>query len=135
MSIFKTILLIDDDVISNFITEKLIIREGFGRRVITYQNAEDALDFLNQCLKANEPFPDLIFLDLNMPGMDGWEFLEEYRKFPEGTINACRLFMLSSAVDAKDIVHAKSLNEVEDFISKPLTTEDMVIIRERNFNE
>jgi len=128
---FKTILLIDDDYISNFITEILILREEFAQKVVTFLSAEDALVYLQSAAQENTSFPDIIFLDLNMPGMNGFEFLEAYKQIPATSLAACRLYMLSSAVDAQDIVLAKNMELVEDFISKPLTTVDMDVISER----
>lgn len=131
MASFQTVVLIDDDSISNFITEKLILRVAFAQEVKSFTSAEDALTHFQSLDQENQPFPDMIFLDLNMPGMDGWEFIKSYKSLPAAQTSQCRLFMLSSAVDAKDIVHAKSLEEVEDFISKPLTVEDIAIIQEK----
>jgi CheY-like chemotaxis protein len=135
MSHFQTILLIDDDSISNFITEKLILRENFAQQVISFLSAEAALAYLKNQQQQQLPAPDIIFLDLNMPEMDGWEFMSEFKKFPREFTAHSRVFMLSSAVDAKDIVQARTMEEIEDFISKPLTKEDMGVIRERPLNQ
>jgi len=131
MAPFQTAVLIDDDSISNFITEKLILREAFAQKVQSFISAEKALAHFENLIQQNSAFPEMIFLDLNMPGMDGWEFIKAYKNLPDVFTSQCRLFMLSSAVDAKDIVQAKSLDEVEDFISKPLTIEDIAVIREK----
>lgn len=134
MSAFQHVFLIDDDSISNFITERLIVRENLTEHIATFNTAEDALNHLDKIIKtAVIAFPVLILLDLNMPGMNGWDFLEEYQNFPESFTSNCALYMLSSAVDAKDIVHARSNSLVEDFLSKPLTEEDIAILRERHF--
>jgi CheY-like chemotaxis protein len=135
MPLFQTILLIDDDNISNFITEKLILRENFAQQVISFLSAEAALAYLQDLEQQQLPAPDIIFLDLNMPEMDGWEFMSEFKKFPQGFTATSRVFMLSSAVDSKDIVQARNMEEIEDFISKPLTKEDMGVIRERSINQ
>jgi CheY-like chemotaxis protein len=135
MSHFQTILLIDDDSISNFITEKLILREDFAQQVISFLSAEAALTYLKNQQQQQLPAPDIIFLDLNMPEMDGWEFMNEFKKFPPEFTAPSRVFMLSSAVDSKDIVQARTMEEIEDFISKPLTKEDMGVIRERTLNQ
>lgn len=131
MTSFKNILLIDDDHISNFITEKLILREEFAHKVVSFLDADDALTYLQSAVQENTAFPEVIFLDLNMPGMNGFEFLDAYKQLPEKEISACSLYMLSSAVDAQDIVQAKNMELVEDFISKPLTKVDMDLITER----
>lgn len=135
MSLFQTVLLIDDDSISNFITEKLILRENFAREVTSFLSAEAALSYLKDLEKDQQQAPDIIFLDLNMPEMDGWEFMTAFKQFPQGFTANSRVFMLSSAVDSKDIVQARNMEEIEDFISKPLTREDMGVIRERSNNQ
>ena len=131
MAPFQTVVLIDDDSISNFITEKLILREAFAQEVQCFTSGENALVHLENQIRENNTLPEIIFLDLNMPGMDGWDFIKAYRELPATHTAHSRLFMLSSAVDAKDIVQAKGLEEVEDFISKPLSSEDIAVILER----
>lgn len=130
------VFLIDDDEIHNFLCESVIRNEGFASEVVSFQWAEEALEALRKVVQeAPESFPDVIFLDINMPGMDGWEFIEEYRRFPKELTDKCLLFVLSSAVDKKDIMHAKNLVEVQDFFSKPLTTEILEIINEMYLQE
>ncbi|GAB3203174.1 CheY-like chemotaxis protein [Pontibacter aydingkolensis] len=131
MSTLRRVVLIDDDQVSNFVCESIIKNDGFADEVYSFEWAQDALEFMQRS-SINDPdgFPDLIFLDINMPGMDGWAFIQEYRKLPEHVTCKCSLFMLSSAVDRKDIICAKSHEEVKDFFSKPLSPEILAIIRE-----
>jgi CheY-like chemotaxis protein len=131
MNMLKTVLLIDDDQIHNFVCENIITSEGFAEEVISFEWAEEALKFLQERAESSpQNFPEIIFLDINMPGMDGWLFLEEYKKLPENLISKSCLFMLSSAVDRKDIINAKNHIEVKDFFSKPLSTETLDLINE-----
>ncbi len=131
MHTLKKVVLIDDDQVNNFVCESIIRNEKFADEVISFEWAEDALKYLQEeSDKGNSHFPELIFLDINMPGMDGWSFIDEYRKLPERFTSNCCLFMLSSAVDRKDILTAKSNEEVKEFFSKPLSPEILDIIRE-----
>lgn len=131
MSTLRRVVLIDDDQVSNFVCESIIKGERFADEVYSFEWASDALEYLKKTSETDpDNFPDLIFLDINMPGMDGWAFIQEYRKLPEEITQKCSLFMLSSAVDRKDIICAKSHEEVKDFFSKPLSPEILAIIRE-----
>jgi CheY-like chemotaxis protein len=135
MGTLKKVILIDDDQVNNFVCESIIRKEEFADEVISFEWAEDALEYLQEeSEKGRSHFPDLIFLDINMPGMDGWSFIEEYRKLPPTATRHCSLFMLSSAVDRKDILTAKSNQYVKEFFSKPLSPEVLHLIREEYIN-
>jgi CheY-like chemotaxis protein len=119
----KRILLIDDDPIANMISTK-IITKSFGFIVSDFTNAQEALNLLQ--LWANsfpEQIPDMIFLDINMPQMDGWEFLNEFQKLPQHILERCSVIMLSSSLDREDIERSKSYACVREFVSKPLTVD------------
>jgi CheY-like chemotaxis protein len=121
----KRIVLIDDDQVTNMINRKLITRE-FNVAVSTYTNAQEALSDIAIIINSStEELPDLILLDINMPVMDGWEFLTEFQKIPIDPIDKCKVFMLTSSIDLDDIKKSKTFTSVSDFISKPLTVEKL----------
>ncbi len=120
-----SVMLIDDDAITNMINTK-IIKMNFSFDVHDYSNAQVALDQLKQwSYSFSEKLPFIIFLDINMPIMDGWEFLNEFQKLPVEVHQKSKIYMLSSSIDVEDIEKAKTYHVVSDFVSKPLTSEKL----------
>jgi len=123
MASINTLLLIDDDTTLNYLHTKLIERARLAQKIIAMNYANIALDELRK-LSSSTPdeLPEIIVLDLNMPYMDGWEFLNEFEKFPEMVQKKCKIFILTSSINPIDIEKSKSYKVVQGFISKPLTT-------------
>ena len=119
----ESILLIDDNDIDNFIATKIIDKLEIAKQVISKTSAEDALEYLNLCVK-NFTLPEIILLDIRMPSMDGFDFLREFAKFPPTVHAACNIFILSSSVDSRDIERVKKNPHVQSFITKPLTLDN-----------
>ncbi len=119
---FRIVYLIDDDRLVNMISERIIKLAEFASEVVVYSGAGKALEGMSE-IAAGSPgnFPEIIFLDTNMPEIDGWGFLEAYGKFDESLREKCKVFILSSSIDTRDINKAKTYNTVSDFISKPLS--------------
>jgi len=115
-------LVIDDDDINIFIIKKVIEKTGYEVDMISKSNGQLAVDYLTSIANNVEIFPHIILVDINMPVLNGWEFLEVYEK-----LNIQRqkvfLYMLSSSVYEYDIEKAKGFKSVDGFISKPLTIE------------
>src|SRR5262245_30316095 len=114
---FRKAYLIDDDLTFNVITKMLLTRFGFAEEIIEYSDASNALSNLK---RSDEAYPEVIFLDLNMPGMDGWSFLNEYQSLPENITKECKLYILTSSISDADRSKSLSYSFVEDFITKPL---------------
>jgi CheY-like chemotaxis protein len=119
----KRILLVDDDEVANFLSHKLLKRLDISEEVIVLFDGLEALTYVQQhCLsgEGHSPCVDLILLDLNMPLMDGFEFLEQFERLPiQQEVAVC---ILSSSSHERDIDRAAAFN-VKGFISKPLTEE------------
>jgi CheY-like chemotaxis protein len=123
------ILCVDDDPITLMLCKMVIVRTAFATEIITAQNGEEALNYFDD-LKLNnlgseiKRYPQLILLDLNMPVMGGWEFLDHFSKRDYADIfKDCKVIVLSSTIDPADINKAKTYPMVLDFLSKPITKE------------
>ncbi|MEO8887204.1 MAG: response regulator [Mucilaginibacter sp.] len=118
------ILLIDDDEINNFISIKLIKKALADAEISACLNGKLAIEELTETQKSNpEKLPDFILLDINMPIMNGWEFLEEYKNLNIDPSGKSKIFIISSSVFSNDISKARSYPLVKNFISKPLSVE------------
>jgi CheY-like chemotaxis protein len=117
------VLLIDDDEATNYFNQLIIEKSGFVKDVIIKQNGKEALQYLEYIFSENEGVsgPDLIFLDINMPAMDGWEFLEEYKKLHVDQKGKVIIVMLTTSLFLEDKERALDLPEVSGFEHKPLT--------------
>ncbi|NKI25338.1 response regulator [Arenibacter sp. 6A1] len=120
MEITKTACIIDDDPIFVFGTKILLKNNGFGTDIKVCNNGQEALDLFSDILSSVEELPELILLDLNMPVMDGWEFLEEFNKISNQE-KSC-IYVLSSSIDKRDMERAMSYPSVRNFIAKPLSS-------------
>ena len=119
-----SILLVDDDEINNFISIKLIKKAIEHTEIAACLNGRFAIDELLQIQKKDpSQLPDFILLDINMPIMNGWEFLDEYRRLNIDPLGKSKIFIISSSVFSNDINKAKSYPLVKNFISKPLSVD------------
>ena len=114
----KNILLIDDSEIDNFINKSVLEKANMVENIIAKTSAKAALEYLSN---TENEFPDIIFLDIRMPEMDGFEFLKECENFPKELKNKCAIFMLSSSIDPNDALRAEQHQIVKKYLTKPLT--------------
>lgn len=131
------ILLIDDDKATNFLHSLTIQDSGIDVKVQDVESARDGLDYLTckgKFIECKEfPRPGIIFLDINMPGMNGWDFLKEYEKLPEDVRARVVVAMLTTSLNPDDAAHAHKIGYLKGFISKPLTKEILNRIIAENF--
>ncbi len=133
------ILLIDDDKATNFLHTLTIQDSGIHVKVQDVESARDGLDYLTckgAFIECKEfPRPGIIFLDINMPGMNGWDFLKEYEKLPQEVRARVVVAMLTTSLNPDDATHAKQIGYLKGFISKPLTKEVLERIVAENFTQ
>lgn len=115
------VFIIDDDTIHQRIAQIMIEKYQLFDEYTSFVEAEKACAFLRENKARPQNLPDVILLDLNMPVMDGWDFLDHYEGFKDEVAKAIRIFIVTSSVDEKDILKAKRYSIVKGFISKPLS--------------
>ena len=126
----EKVLCIDDDQITLVLCDMVIKKAGFAGEVITTNNGKEGLGWFSDFFKQKktgvfENPPELIFLDLNMPVMNGWDFLEDYLMKYADRIPETKVVILSSTVNPEDFSRANRYDIVIDFINKPLTVEEL----------
>ncbi len=131
------VLLIDDDEPTNFLNQMVVESSGYAQQVKVAQSGEEALDYLSQSNQQDNtnPCPDLIFLDINMPAMNGWEFLEYYAAMDADKKADVVVVMLTTSLNPDDRTKAEANPEVTGFESKPLTPEKLELLLQKYFPE
>ncbi|WP_456461992.1 response regulator [Reichenbachiella sp.] len=111
------VLLVDDDVPTNFIHEVILKKTNRFKQIGSVLSATEALDYLQVSR------PNLIFLDINMPALSGWDFIDQFRSLPLEQKENIVIIMLSTSMDPKDRQRAEICSEIQEFVSKPISVE------------
>lgn len=120
MSTSPNIFIVDDDMIYQFTAGKTIESIKCGATISIFPNGEKAINFLAENVDNAKELPDIIFLDINMPVMDGWQFLEAYNKLKQLFCKKIIIYMVSSSSDREDIEKSRDFFGVDDYIVKPI---------------
>lgn len=115
--------IIDDDPIFVFGTKRLMEIAGFCNGILIYKNGQEALNALSALIKEQKTLPEVILLDLNMPILDGWGFLDEITKIKIEQL--LTIFIVSSSIDPADFKKAKEYNHVSNYVVKPVTLDSL----------
>ncbi|MFN0048365.1 MAG: response regulator [Cytophagales bacterium] len=119
----KLVMLVDDNETDNFISEKIIEMTGFADRVVAMDSGSSALEYLRNNAENDSQIPDIIFLDINMPFVDGFVFLFEFESFSELVRSKSRIVILSSSDNKRDIDRIVDNQYVVNYVVKPLTSD------------
>ena len=115
-----TVFLIDDDQTFVFLTKKIMQSLPYTLQIREFTDGLQAIEYLKAHVQQRDLLPDLIFLDLSMPVMDGWEFIDEYNHLQPLLVKGAQLYIVSSSISPHDIERSKGISSVADFIVKPL---------------
>jgi len=129
MNKFNMACIIDDDPAFTFLTKEIMEMTDFCTDLLVYKNGQEAISGLTKIIKSGEILPDVILLDLNMPVMNGWEFLDEF----SDTLNekGVTIFIVTSSVNPTDYEKANNYQSVTDYVEKPVTEESLLEITKR----
>jgi two-component system, chemotaxis family, chemotaxis protein CheY len=117
------IALVDDDKIFQLTASRTIAATRLTDHILQFENGEDALAFLKRHAADTEILPDYIFLDINMPFVDGWMFLDDYAILKQNLKKEISIFMISSSIDPRDVDRANRNKHVREYVIKPVTSE------------
>jgi len=127
----NSILLVDDNNATNYIHEKNLVKANCAKEIKAFQVGQLALDYLDDTSNA---LPDIIFVDINMPTMDAWEFIEEYKLIKRANKDKVKIFLLTTSLIPKDEAKINTLDKVVSaVIMKPLTTASIQDILAENY--
>lgn len=126
-----TILCVDDDPIALMLSKMVINKSMFSNEIITAKNGKEALNYFKifKQTSSNKKQPQLIFLDLNMPIMGGWEFLDSFSTDEYADYNTTKVIILSSTIDPEDLEKSKTYPMVLDFLPKPISKEMLEYVK------
>lgn len=126
MNKIKSLTLIDDDDVFVFLTRKVIEETNLVDLIKVFENGLDAINYLKENIDDPESLSEIIFLDLSMPIMNGWQFLEEFTQLNPKIGKKITIYICSSSISPDDVNKAKSINEVTDYIIKPITKDKLI---------
>lgn len=122
----QTACIIDDDQIFVYGIQKMINVLELCDNIMVYKNGAEAIKYLKPALESSQDVPDVILLDINMPVLDGWGFLEEFTKIKTKDKKKITIYMVSSSIDNADLERAKKNEYLSDFVIKPVDEKDLV---------
>jgi len=126
---YHTIMLIDDNEIDNLINQKIIESSNICKHIFTHTSGKSAIEFLKNMEKLatriENVLPEIIFLDIDMPLMDGFQFLDEFNKLANETKKYCHIVMLTSSINPQDMNKSKKYDYVKKYVNKPLTQDSL----------
>lgn len=125
------IALVDDDKVFQLTSSRTLRAANLTNKILQFENGEEALQFLKEHASESDTLPDYIFLDINMPYVDGWMFLEDYATLKINLKKEISIYMVSSSIDPRDVNRAKQDKNVREYIIKPVSREKFIELLNR----
>jgi CheY-like chemotaxis protein len=127
-----SIWVVDDDAIYQIIVKKIIEKSAAFSSVSTFQDGDIAINSLKNTIEHNKALPDVILLDINMPQMDGWEFMKEMSLIKSQLQKKIAIYIVSSSIANEDKEKSKTFPDILGYLSKPVVLNDLLMINALN---
>lgn len=127
------VLLIDDDKVTNYYNQRIVNKHAEIKDAVAVTSGKNALEYLKEAQQGLVEKPSLIFLDINMPAMNGWEFVDHYNKLDKSFTKDIKLVMLTTSNNPDDLNRSKTIEGIDDFINKPLSVNILTEVIELHY--
>jgi response regulator RpfG family c-di-GMP phosphodiesterase len=125
--------LIDDDEVYQFIFRRQVEISNLASQILIFPNGQKGFDYLKKALKDPNNLPEYIFLDINMPIMDGWQFLEEFSAIKNELSKKINIYLVTSSIDERDIEKAGKISDVKEYLIKPISEDKILEVFDKLF--
>ena len=125
-----TICIVDDDRVYQITTKKMLERIGTANNILVFSDGIEAFQYISEKMSNKDALPDVILLDINMPFMNAWEFLEAYTQIKPQLPKAITIYVISSSISDTDIERARKIEHVKDYYIKPITMDQYALMLE-----
>jgi len=123
------IMMIDDDPATNYLHQLIVKKSNLFEKQETFSSAQEALDHINEINNTTKAFPEIILLDINMPAINGWEFIEQFENMKKVMSLHTIIVMLTTSINPKDKIKSLTYESVKKFENKPLSVEKLIDIK------